>query len=42
MLAALAYLPGLATAHGVMPADTKLYLSVDPGQLLPRRVVALG
>jgi hypothetical protein len=34
VLGALAYLPGLLTAHGILPADTKLYLSVDPGRLM--------
>ncbi len=33
-MATLAYGPALLTARGVLPADTKLYLSLDPGRLL--------
>ncbi len=36
VLAALAYLPALASAPGRMPADTKLYLYLDPGGLVSR------
>ncbi|MGE5211039.1 MAG: alpha-(1-_3)-arabinofuranosyltransferase family protein, partial [Acidobacteriota bacterium] len=36
VLAALAYLPALASSPGRMPADTKLYLYLDPGGLLSR------
>lgn len=34
LLAVLAYVPALASAPGRMPADTKLYLYLDPGRLL--------
>jgi arabinofuranan 3-O-arabinosyltransferase len=34
LLAALAYLPSLSAGHGRMPADTKLYLYLDPGRLV--------
>ncbi|MFV0306255.1 MAG: alpha-(1-_3)-arabinofuranosyltransferase family protein [Desertimonas sp.] len=34
VLAALAYLPALGSSRGVMPADTKLYLYLDPGRLI--------
>ncbi len=34
LLAALAYVPALASSPGKMPADTKLYLYLDPGQLI--------
>ncbi len=34
LLAALAYLPPLLTAPGVVAADTKQYLYLDPGRLL--------
>ena len=34
LLAALAYLPTLASSPGRMPADTKLYLYLDPGRLI--------
>jgi arabinofuranan 3-O-arabinosyltransferase len=33
-LALLAYLPALLAAPGKMPADTKLYLYLDPGRLI--------
>ncbi|MEO1056688.1 MAG: alpha-(1-_3)-arabinofuranosyltransferase family protein [Actinomycetota bacterium] len=36
VLAALAYLPALASSPGRMPADTKLYLYLDPGGLVSR------
>lgn len=36
ILAALAYLPAIASSPGRMPADTKLYLYLDPGRLLGR------
>ena len=36
LLAALAYIPTLASSPGRMPADTKLYLYLDPGGLLGR------
>jgi len=36
LLAALAYIPALASSPGRMPADTKLYLYLDPGGLLGR------
>ena len=36
VLAALAYLPALMSSPGRMPADTKLYLYLDPGGLLSR------
>lgn len=36
VLALLAYLPALASSPGRMPADTKLYLYLDPGGLLGR------
>ncbi len=36
VLAVLAYLPALATAPGVVAADTKLYLTLDPARLLAR------
>ena len=36
LLAALAYLPALLSSPGRMPADTKLYLYLDPGGLLGR------
>lgn len=34
VLAALAYLPTLNAARGVVPADTKLYLYLDPARLI--------
>ena len=34
LLAALAYLPTLASSPGQMPSDTKLYLYLDPGRLV--------
>jgi arabinofuranan 3-O-arabinosyltransferase len=34
LLALLAYVPALAAGHGRMPADTKLYLYLDPGRLV--------
>jgi arabinofuranan 3-O-arabinosyltransferase len=34
LLAALAYLPSLLSSPGRMPADTKLYLYLDPGRLI--------
>ena len=34
VLAALAYLPALTAAPGRMPADSKLYLYLDPGRLM--------
>lgn len=34
LLAALAYLPTLFAARGVVPADTKLYLYLDPARLI--------
>ncbi|MDO8362724.1 MAG: alpha-(1-_3)-arabinofuranosyltransferase family protein [Actinomycetota bacterium] len=34
LLAALAYVPALASSPGRMPADTKLYLYLDPGGLM--------
>ncbi|HSL73479.1 MAG TPA: alpha-(1-_3)-arabinofuranosyltransferase family protein [Ilumatobacteraceae bacterium] len=36
LLAVLAYLPVLASSPGRMPADTKLYLYLDPGGLVQR------
>jgi len=36
LLAALAYVPALFSSPGRMPADTKLYLYLDPGGLLGR------
>lgn len=36
VLAALAYLPILATSPGRVSADTKSYLTIDPGRLLGR------
>ncbi|MEM8618280.1 MAG: alpha-(1-_3)-arabinofuranosyltransferase family protein [Actinomycetota bacterium] len=36
LLAVLAYLPALASSPGRMPADTKLYLYLDPGGLVSR------
>ncbi|MEM9513479.1 MAG: alpha-(1-_3)-arabinofuranosyltransferase family protein [Actinomycetota bacterium] len=36
VLAVLAYLPALASSPGRMPADTKLYLYLDPGGLVSR------
>ena len=36
VLAALAYIPSLASSPGRMPADTKLYLYLEPAQLLGR------
>ena len=36
VLAAVAYLPALTSSPGRMPADTKLYLYLDPGGLLGR------
>lgn len=36
LLAALAYLPALFSSPGRMPADTKLYLYLDPGGLVGR------
>ncbi len=38
MLAAVAYLPLLATAPGRIGADTKAYLYLDPGRMLRRAV----
>lgn len=35
-LAALAYIPSLASSPGRMPADTKLYLYLEPAELLGR------
>jgi arabinofuranan 3-O-arabinosyltransferase len=34
VLALLAYVPALASSPGRMPADTKLYLYLDPGRLI--------
>ena len=34
LLAALAYLPAIFSSPGRMPADTKLYLYLDPGSLM--------
>jgi arabinofuranan 3-O-arabinosyltransferase len=34
VLALLAYLPAVASSPGRMPADTKLYLYLDPGRLI--------
>ena len=34
LLALLAYIPSLASSPGRMPADTKLYLYLDPGRLI--------
>nr|MCU0261245.1 DUF3367 domain-containing protein [Ilumatobacteraceae bacterium] len=34
LLAVLTYLPALSAGHGRMPADTKLYLYLDPGRLV--------
>ena len=34
VLAVVAYLPALASSPGRMPADTKLYLYLDPGRLI--------
>ncbi|MET0579573.1 MAG: alpha-(1-_3)-arabinofuranosyltransferase family protein, partial [Ilumatobacteraceae bacterium] len=34
VLALLAYVPALASSRGRMPADTKLYLYLDPGRLI--------
>jgi arabinofuranan 3-O-arabinosyltransferase len=34
VLAVLAYVPALASSPGKMPADTKLYLYLDPGRLI--------
>jgi arabinofuranan 3-O-arabinosyltransferase len=34
LLAALAYVPALTAGRGRMPADTKLYLYLDPGRLV--------
>lgn len=34
MLATLAYVPALIAAPGRMPADSKLYLYLDPGRFL--------
>ena len=36
VLAVIAYVPALASSPGRMPADTKLYLYLDPGGLLSR------
>ena len=36
ILALLAYLPALASSPGRMPADTKLYLYLDPAGLVGR------
>jgi arabinofuranan 3-O-arabinosyltransferase len=36
VLATVAYLPALTSSPGRMPADTKLYLYLDPGGLLSR------
>jgi len=36
VLALLAYVPALASSPGRMPADTKLYLYLDPGGLIGR------
>ena len=33
-MAVLAYVPALASSRGRMPADTKLYLYLDPGRLI--------
>lgn len=38
VLAAIAYLPLLATAPGKIGADTKAYLYIDPGRMLRRAV----
>ncbi len=40
-LAAIAYLPALLSSPGRMPADTKLYLYLDPGGLLGRATSTL-
>ena len=34
LLAALAYVPALASSPGKMPADTKLYLYLNPARLI--------
>ena len=34
VLGALAYVPAMASSPGRMPADTKLYLYLDPGRLI--------
>jgi arabinofuranan 3-O-arabinosyltransferase len=34
VLAAIAYIPALASSPGRMPADTKLFLYLDPGRLI--------
>ena len=39
VLALLAYVPALTSSPGRMPADTKLYLYLDPGRLHRRRAV---
>ena len=36
LLAVLAYLPSLGSSPGRMPADTKLYLYLEPAELLGR------
>ncbi len=36
LLAVLAYVPALASSPGRMPADTKLYLYLEPGDLIGR------
>ena len=41
VLAALAYLPSLASSPGRMPADTKLYLYLEPAELLGRAASTL-
>ena len=43
LLALVAYVPALIAAPGRMPADSKLYLYLDPGRVLARnRRVTLG
>ena len=39
VLGLLAYVPALTAGRGRMPADTKLYLYLDPGRLVVRRAV---
>jgi arabinofuranan 3-O-arabinosyltransferase len=34
LIAVLAYVPALLSSPGRMPADTKLYLYLDPGRLI--------
>lgn len=40
VLAAFAYLPALSAHHGRIPADTKLFLYLDPGGLMGRATQA--